>query len=140
MKMHFIRAFADVAADYVARAIHDRCAGCFYELTQFHMHQVCRCTDPHRTMMLIMPRLVELTPREDVIRHFRTHLYVGDALNQEALYFFSAGCPVERVRYNTDYQDDVADCLVELRRRALNTGSDDESDSDASSLSCSDIM
>ncbi len=57
-----------------------------------------------------------------------TRLYVGDALNQEALYFISD--PVERVCYNRDYPDDVADYVVELHRNALNIGSDDESNSD----------
>jgi len=113
MSHFFIEAFARNARHFFNRAVREVCPGCLYQEDGFHT--VCGNDSLAFRLEKALPRLIDITPRSDVVVSLCVLLQDADQLNADALYhLFAHSCPFNKLQFDVHLRNQLYNELFNM--------------------------
>ena len=123
----FFESFGQAAADYFARAVHDRCLGC--STGDPAAHTICLMPSTLQQTARIFERLLEVVPRETAMIQFKNRLLILGRLDDEEALFFFRKCPFQRMLHNPVYREEAIYAVSAAMHVTEPSSSDDDDES-----------
>ncbi|MCP4114077.1 MAG: hypothetical protein GY737_01505 [Desulfobacteraceae bacterium] len=114
----FFYSYGQVAKRYYTKGMEKACLGCNPEWNEWTIHDICTTEDKAQTINYVLPELIHLVPREEVISYYAE--IAGKKLTtKEACEPFREGDPFWLLTLTKEYHSYIKDYMLGTPRPDL---------------------